>query len=379
MQNADQISNLLFCFYDLKLAGEVLSKAEYQTKLVEQSYPQLLWKKDSIDLVLVIGESYSRCHSSIYGYPLKTNPYLERELQEGRLFAFSDAVSPYADTSESVRNTLSINSIGDNEKWYDLPFFPAIFREAGYRVLFWDNQYDISSVAPYDFTLNAYLHGEMIATISYDVQRPYISMYDADLVADYQQYRSRHQTNQPIFTIFHLQGQHFSTEERYPQIPEFQHYTVDSIHRSEEWITNGKKQVIAHYDNCTLYNDFVLDQIISIFRNRCSVLVYLSDHGEDIYDTGNNLGRRSDSLQSYEIPFFIWCSDKYKEKHGDIVDSIQKSVDKPLMTDNLRLGGVRSKYYNEVRDVLSSSYQCPFRIIGGNQNYDLLKQKKKGG
>ena len=142
--------------------------------------------------------------------------------------------------------------------------------------------------------------------------------------------------------------------------------------------------MIAHYDNCTLYNDFVLDQIISIFRDRCSVLVYLSDHGEDIYDTGNNLGRRSDSLQSYEIPFFIWCSDKYKEKHGDIVDSIQKSVDKPLMTDNLghlllRLGGVRSKYYNEVRDVLSSSYQCPFRIIGGNQNYDLLKQKKKGG
>lgn len=384
MQNADQISNLLFCVYDLKLAGEVLSKAECQTKLVQQSCPQLLWKKDTIDVILIIGESYSRYHSSIYGYPLKTNPYLACELQEGRLFAFSDVVSPYADTSESVRNTLSINSIGDNEKWYDLPFFPAIFREAGYRVLFWDNQYDISSVAPYDFTLNAYLHGEMIATISYDVQRPYISMYDADLVADYQHYRSEHQISNPTFTIFHLQGQHFSTEERYPQIPEFQHFTVDSIHRSESWMTNGKKQVIVHYDNCTLYNDFVLDQIISIFRDRCSVLVYLSDHGEDIYDTGNNLGRRSDSLPSYEIPFFIWCSDKYKEKHGDIVDYIQESVNKPLMTDNLghlllRLGGVMSKYYNEVRDVLSPSYQCPPRIIGGNQNYDLLKRQKKEG
>ena len=366
MQNADQITNIIFCIYDLKLAGDILPKAEYQTKLVKQSRPRLLWKEDSIDVILVIGESFSKNHSSIYGYPLHTNPHLEHEMNEGRLFAFTDVASPFIYTSEAVRNMFSTNSIGDDEKWYDYPYFPAIFRQAGYNVLFWDNQYDISSAAPYDFTLNAYLHGSKISTLSYDIQHPFVSMYDADLVADYHHYCLEHQISNSTFTIFHLQGQHFSTEERYPQTPEFQHFTVDSIHRSEEWMTDDKKQVIAHYDNCTLYNDYVLGQIISIFRDKCSVLVYLSDHGEDVYDTGDNLGRRADSRQSYEIPFMVWCSDKYKKQHGDIVESIKNSVDKPLMSDNLchllmRLGGVKTVYYHENRDVLSPQYQCPPR------------------
>ena len=363
MQNADQISNIVFCIYDLKLAGGVLPKAEYQTKLVKQTRPQLLWKEDSTNVILVIGESFSKYHSSIYGYPLHTNPHLEREMNEGRLFAFSDVVSPFIYTSEAVRNMFSTNSLGCGEDWYDYPYFPAIFHQAGYCVLFWDNQYDMSSAAPYDFTLNAYLHSSKISALSYDIQHPFVSMYDADLVADYRHYCLEHQISNPTFSIFHLQGQHFSTKERYPQTPEFQHFTVDSIHRSEEWMTADKKQEIAHYDNCTLYNDYVLGQIISIFRDRCSVLVYLSDHGEDVYDTGDNLGRRMDSRQSYEIPFMVWCSDKYKKQHGDIVESIQKSVDKPLMSDNLchllmRLGGVKSVYYHENRDVLSTQYKC---------------------
>lgn len=366
MQNADLITNIVFCMYDLKLAGGVLPKAEYQTKLVERTCPQLLWKEDSTDVILVVGESFSKRHSSIYGYYLHTNPRLEREMSEGRLFAFTDVTSPYIFTSEAVRNIFSTNSIGDGEEWYDYPCFPAIFRQAGYSVLFWDNQYDMSSAAPYDFTLNAYLHGSAIATQSYDVQHPSVSMYDADLVADYHHYCLEHQISNPTFTIFHLQGQHFSTEERYPQTPEFQHFTADSIHRTEEWMTVDKKQVIAHYDNCTFYNDYVLDQIISIFRDRCSVLVYLSDHGEDVFDTGDHLGRKVDSRQSYEIPFMIWCSDKYKERHTIIVESIKKSVNKPLMSDNLchllmRLGGVNSVYYHENRDVLSPQYQSPSR------------------
>lgn len=378
MKNADQITNIIFCFYDLNLAGKVLTKAVYHTKLLKQSHSQLIWPNGSIDVVLVIGESYSKYHSSLYGYSLTTNPRLGRERNEGRLFVFRDAVSPFIYTSEAVRNMLSTNSLGDGEQWYDCPFLPAIFRQAGYKVLFWDNQYDMSSAASYDYTLNAYLHDSEIAKLSYDARCPFVSMHDADLVADYQHYRIEHPINNPSFTIFHLQGQHFSTEERFPQTTDFQYFSVDSIHRSEYWMTAEKKQEIAHYDNCTLYNDYVLDQILTIFRDKCSVLVYLSDHGEDIYDTGDNLGRKVDSKQCYEIPFMIWCSDKYKEKHADIVEYIQKSVDKPLMSDNLchllmRLGGVKSDYYHVTRDVLSSQYECPSRIVANRIDYDKLK------
>ena len=381
--STDLLTNVLFCSWNLKLSSEVLPKAEQSTIDISKTKHQLSWVNNLTDVILVIGESYIKSHSNIYGYNLNTTPWMTKEKDAGRLFAYADVISPFIYTSESVRNILSTNSIGNKEQWYEFPFFPAIFKKVGFDVLFWDNQYDPLSIYSCDFTLNAYLHSPVITSLSYDKVRPYISMCDADLVSNYQQYFYEHQTINPTFTIFHLQGQHFSTEERYPQSSEFKHFTVDSIRRFEEWMTTDKKDVIAHYDNCTLYNDYVLNQIISIFRDKCSVIVYLSDHGEDVYDTGDVLGRRESSLQSYEIPLFIWCSDKYKEQHGDIVESIKKSVNKPLMSDNLchllfHLGGVKSTYYNDSRDVLSPCYKCPPRIIAGNQNYDLLKQQKEG-
>ena len=145
-------------------------------------------------------------------------------------------------------------------------------------------------------------------------------------------------------------------------------------------MTADKKQVIAHYDNCTLYNDYVLDRIISIFRDRCSVLVYLSDHGEDVYDTGDNLGRRVDSRQSYEIPFMVWCSDKYAAKHPANIKQLQSATARPAMLDNVcqllfHLSGLQTPFYHQQRDILSPDYACPKRLINKNIDCDSLLRK----
>ena len=48
---------------------------------------------------------------------------------------------------------------------------------------------------------------------------------------------------------------------------------------------------IPHYRNAkknpniyTLYNDYVLKNIIDLFRDKNTVVLYFSDHGEEIYD-----------------------------------------------------------------------------------------------
>ena len=374
----DLLTNVFFCVWNMKLSGDVLPQAERSTAYASKTNSQLVWVNDTVDLVLVIGESFIKSHSNIYGYSLQTNPRMSQELEAGRLFAYTNVISPYAYTSESLRNVLSTNSIGYGEKWFDYPFFPAIFKKAGYNVMFWDNQYDPLSIYSCDFTLNAYLHSPVVSTFSYDKVRPYISLHDGDLIDDFGNLWDSYKSEKKNFIIFHLQGQHFLTKTRYPHQKEFQRFTVDSIHRSESWMTDEKKQEIAHYDNCTLYNDSIIAQIISLFKSRPSVMIYFSDHGENIYDIGDCVGRRLESPQSYEIPFFVWCSDKYIEQYPKIVDIIRKSVDKPFMTDNLchllmRVGGVKSTFYHEDRDVLSSKYKCPPRIISGRMNYDMLK------
>lgn len=74
-----------------------------------------------------------------------------------------------------------------------------------------------------------------------------------------------------------------------------------------------KKKEIADYDNATRYNDYVLMQIINRFRNQNTVLLYFSDHGEEVYDYRDHKGRDlSSNTISYnylkyqhEIPFMI--------------------------------------------------------------------------
>lgn len=366
LQNADRVTNLIYCFCEIKATGEALKTAELNTIKLIKEKQGLAWSNDSTTVILVIGESYSKSHSNLYGYSHQTNPRLKTEQRKGNLFVFNDVLSPNMHTLEALRNIFSINSVGKGEKWYDYPLFPAIFHQAGYRVLFWDNQDDSQAKYPFDFTLNAYLHSPVISELSYDAQHPYVSLYDGELVDDFSKYWSDHHGGMHHLVMFHLQGQHLRAEDHYPQTAEFQKFTADSIKRTEAWMTDEKKQEIAHYDNCTLYNDSVIAQIISIFRDQSSVMVYLSDHGENVYDIGDCVGRLYDIPYFYDIPFMIWCSDKYKEQHADIVEAIQKSVDKPLMSDNLchllmRLGGIKSVYYHESRDVLSPQYICPPR------------------
>jgi len=367
LQNTDRVTNLIYCFCEIKATGEALKTAELNTIKLKNEKQGLKWPSDSTTVILVIGESYSKSHSDLYGYLHHTNPRLKTEQQKGNLFVFNDVLSPNMHTLEALRNIFSTNSVGNGEKWYDYPFFPAIFHLAGYQVLFWDNQDDSQAKYPFDFTLNSYLHSPVISELTYDTQQPFVSLYDGELVDNFSKYWSDYNGGVHHLVMFHLQGQHLRAEDRYPQVADFQKFTVDSIKRTETWMTDERRQDIAHYDNCTLYNDSVIAQIISIFRDQSSVMVYLSDHGENVYDIGDCVGRLYDIPYFYEIPFMIWCSDKYKKQHGDIVESIQESVDKPLMSDNLchllmRLGGVKSVYYHENRDVLSSQYQCPPRI-----------------
>ena len=143
---------------------------------------------------------------------------------------------------------------------------------------------------------------------------------------------------------------------------------------------------IAHYDNATLYNDYVIKQIIDLYAQQSTVVIYLSDHGEEVYDYRDNLGRDDWNMGSdprqvlrwqYMVPFMVWCSDRYAATHPDHIALLRGATDRPAMLDNVcqmlfHLSGLQTPYYHQERDVLSPDYVCPKRLINETIDCDSL-------
>lgn len=341
---------------------------------------------DSLNIVLVIGESYIKQHSQLYGYPLQTTPYMMAEKQKGKLFTLNDVVSPSNTTSTVLKNMLCCNSIARGEEWFDAPFFPAVFKNAGYEVYLWDNQKTFNANADYSFTLNSFLYSPEFDKIAYTATNDTSYQYDGQIVEDFKKKVEMKAAHNLV--IFHLMGQHNIQHKRYPHIPKFDHFTADSIRKKANYLNKEKKQMIAEYDNSTLYNDYVIHQIIHLFENKNTILFYLSDHGEEVFDFRNRIGREHGPLFDkklffeYQVPFMVWCSNTFIRKHPDTIDAIKKAENKPLMSDILfntlfNVAGIQTDIYRQEDDVLHQSYQSRKRIIEGQLDYDKEMQGKR--
>ncbi len=82
--------------------------------------------------------------------------------------------------------------------------------------------------------------------------------------------------------------------------------------------------MIDEYDNSVAYNDFVINSIIDTLaqhQGEKSVMIYFSDHGEELYDKRDFAGHAYEKISPYmcQIPFMIWVSPEYKEHNPDII------------------------------------------------------------
>jgi heptose-I-phosphate ethanolaminephosphotransferase len=383
MRNPDDlVTKVVVSFYDMSIAEKEMSRVITLAEQVE-ALPQSA-SNDSLNVIVVIGESYIREHAALYGYPLQTTPFLSHEQKEGRLFVFTDMVSPYNQTTRVIRNLLSCNSLGHHEDWSSAPPFTAIYKKNGYHVTMYDNQKNFDMGFVFAYSLNTYLYHPQIMKACYHETNDSTFEFDGQMVDDYQK---RQTPSAKRLVLFHLLGQHVGFEYRYPK--NFAYFNEDSLSfRKEPWLTKDMREDIVHYDNATRYNDHVLQQIIGLYDQQNTIVVYLSDHGEEVYDYRENSGRDdwgmgSDPRQvlrwQYMVPFVVWCSDKYAATHPDIIKQLQNATSRPAMLDNVcqllfHLSDLETPYYNKTRDVLSSDYVCPKRILNESIDCDSLKK-----
>ncbi len=179
------------------------------------------------------------------------------------------------------------------------------------------------------------------------------------------------------FIVLHLLGTHMKYDYRYPE--SFEKF------KGSEGLKHpfDKSQLffVNSYDNAVLYNDFIVSELIKMTKKDGgrSLLVYFSDHGEDVYDSpphqmlGRNEGRPTSPM--YTIPFIVWKSDQWKV--SDQRD-LKQFVERPYSNSHFiytwaDLTGLTFKDFDATKSIINPSFKERPLLVGDPSNKANLK------
>lgn len=380
------IYRLAFSVYSNHLASQQVDKCVAASKRV--AVDSCSFRSPTI--VLIIGESYSKAHCQLYGYPQKDTPRQRRLERGGWLTKFNDVVSCWNLTSFVFKNVLSMHVVGEKGEWCDYPLFPELFRKAGYQVTFLTNQFLLAAgQAVYDFSGGFFLNDPVLSKAQFDLRNTSLHRFDEGLLSDYDNFLNEGKINLKgnNLIIFHLIGQHVSYNTRYPKDRAKWHADDYKELRPDIAGDHYRRRMIAAYDNACLYNDSIVTQIVKRFEDKDAIVVYMPDHGEEIFEPGRDIICRNHSAAvdwplahyEFEVPFWIWCSRKYAHREPEVFKAIKDAKNRRFMTDALPhmmvwLAGISSKDYNDKYNLLSPNYdESRPRVLKNSVDYDKLR------
>ena len=254
-------------------------------------------------VVIVIGESTTRLHMGLYGYPRDTNPQLNSIKNE--LTVFSNVFASRPNTIESLEQVLTFAD-QEHPDWYKTkPSVIAMMKQAGYRTYWISNQQTLTARNTM-LTTFAKQADEQIFLNNNRSQNSY--SFDEKVLLPYSQ-KIKYPDEKKLI-IVHMIGTHMKYAYRYPS--SFDHFKDGSGLLAG--LSDDKVQTINEYDNAVRYNDHIVYELIDRLKQtkQSSLLVYFSDHGEDVYDSkpndfkGRNEG--NPTYPMYAIPFVVWHS-----------------------------------------------------------------------
>ena len=336
-------------------------------RTANQRVDATLKQEDPPCIIFVLGESFSLYHSSLYGYSKETNPRLAARVKDGSLCVFDNAISISDHTGVVMISVFRANR-PDNPASNEV-FFPSIFKKVGYKTALLDNQYFVDN----GFT---WITDKALSNIMFDYRNEENVGYDSNLIKAIPRFTD------PQLIIVHLFGQHYTYSDRYPA--EF------SVFKPADYsadLSEEEREIIAHYDNSTLYNDYVVDEIIKKYEDKNCLVVYLSDHGEELFEIDDFMGHgnaRNRPTLKYQIrvPMMIWASSQFQSRYPDVAKRIKESTHKSILTDNiahflLDVAGIETVFYCPELSFINDKYQEPeSRFVLGDLNYDKVVKEE---
>lgn len=322
--------------------------------------------------VMIMDESASRRHMSIYGHHRKTNPRLGNRSD---VVVFDNVVAPYSNTIQSILSMMSESNLENNKPFNESIDLLDVFHSAGFETWWisnqppmgiWENLVSVfASQSDHLIFVNTTTNTSMEATLT--------TSWDSKLFDPFAE--ALKSSAKKKFIVLHLMGSHSAYYKRYP--PQFDKYTG-----------KGKvERTRAEYDNSRLYNDFIVDSLLKMVSghaassdSRLVSAVYLADHGENVYDERGRAGHDYSGdmpASNVEIPFVLWLSDAYRNQFPEKVVVIKQHKNKPFVADDLfhaaiDLNRIKTSFFIEERSLFNIQFNdSRERILEDGHDYDL--------
>lgn len=353
-------------------------------KLLQQnaSLPPLQNLKDSSGneprtLVLVLGESTTRQHMHLYGYGRDTTPNLDALAASGQgLTVFQNVVAPRPYTIEVMQQILTFGDEQNPDRFLTDPSLINLMKQAGYKTFWITNQQTMTK------------RNTMLTTFSQQTdEQAYLnnqrnqnaSQYDGVVLDPFE--KALKDPAQKKFIVIHLLGTHMDYRYRYPD--EFAYFKDRQGVPSA--LSDDQVETYNFYDNAVRYNDFVVSSLIKRYSaaNANGFMLYLSDHGEEVYSSGNHdrLGRNEmdPTRPMYTIPFMVWTSPSWQAEHPrDLQAVANRSYSSSHLIHTLSdLAGLSYDRYEPAKSLVNQQFAAAPRWIGDPYRKDGLHEFDK--
>lgn len=309
--------------------------------------------KDREIVILMVGETSRAISWGLYNSTLNTTPRLAK--RKG-LIHFTDVLTQANVTHKSVPIIISGASAENFDVIYKQKSVISAFKEAGFKTVAFSNQQPNHS-----FLDDFYNEADAYKNYYLESKEVHVNFKpDGIVLEDVKKVLEKEQGD--LFIYIHGYGSHFNYKERYPK--EFSVYKPDDVKGISEMY---RPEMLNAYNNSILYTDFVLDSLASMLesKNCCSSLLYLSDHGEDLFDDARGRYLHASPTPTFYqlyIPLIVWFSDKYRSEYPDIYDNAQKHQKMPFTTNTifhtlLDIGQINTPYKDSTLAITNEHFE----------------------
>ena len=268
-------------------------------------------------------------------------------------------------TAAALPNVLTIkNSTSNKADWTEYGSIIGIANTIDYKTYWISNQGQIENIV--NVIASEADEKEYIGQLYYiDYDRLY---FDGEMLPIVDSIITNNNQNKLI--AMHCNGSHFTYRYDYP--PEFNQFSANDIAKIKHNLSQEKLQTIAEYDNAILYTDYVIASTINILKKdttKNSLLIYVSDHSEDVYDTSADYAwHATKPYHQIHIPMIIWANEKYKQQNSEKWINLQLKKNKPYSSENIintifGLVGIGYSHYNPTHDLSSDKFNVQPRYF----------------
>jgi heptose-I-phosphate ethanolaminephosphotransferase len=300
---------------------------------------------DNYNLVFIVGESASALHMKAYGYFRDTTPFTDAlglirlkgvTTDAHTIAAVLKMFNAYDEQSGSLQNILT---------------------QSGYETYWISNQPTLGAGdTPIQAVSSQVKYQKHIMRGQYDEML--IPLVEDALKSD---------GRKAVFV--HLVGSHTGYSRRYPK--EFR-YFKDKEDLSGFALKHYRE--VNHYDNSIRYTDFLIAKFAEIAGQNNAILIYVADHGEEVFDLSNFSGHTNGLISRYmsDVPFFILPPKGYERDLSFYYDRTEPVSITAVSYITEDLLGVHPAGFSETTHPLS--FYNPEELYSGEKRYEDIKK-----